>query len=103
MQSLDTIERKNPVAIAIANHEWARGNERRHLRIIPAIRVDGEHAVAMTLDGAIDHVIAQIGNASDRCGDFDPVIERPDPPTVGATPGAASNAETVRVDVRPGA
>jgi len=39
----------------------------------------------MAFDGAIDDVIAQIGNAGDGGGDFDAIIQCGHPPAIGAS------------------
>ena len=84
MQANDAVERKDSVLVRVANEQRTRREHRRQLWVIPAIRVQEKHAVAMAFDCAVHNVILQIGDAGDRRGDSDAVVERRNRPAIRA-------------------
>src|SRR5436305_2232499 len=102
MNAQNTIEWKDIIFIAVANEQRTGREESGDLRVIPAIRIHREHAIAMAFDRAIDDVIFEIGDSSDGTGRPNAVIERGDQPRVRATAASARHAETSFVHLRPG-
>jgi hypothetical protein len=99
-RAVDAIERKDSVAIGIANQQRPWRDQCREHRVIPAVGVHHKHAVAMPFDAAIDHMVLQIGNASHGYGDFDPFVRSGAPPTVSSTTAAAGYAKPGCIDFR---
>src|SRR5206468_7173923 len=101
VQSLNAVQREDRVRVGVHDEQRTRGGERGDLRVIPAPGVDGEHAVAVALDRAVYDVVVEVGNAGHGRGGLDAVVERDDPPRVGAAAGTASDAEAGLVHFGP--
>ncbi len=98
VQSGDAVDRENAVAVGVQNEQRPWRDECGDLRKVPAVGVNLEHAIAMPLDNAIDHMVLQVGDAGDRRGGLDTLVECGDPPTVRAAAAAAGDTDAVFVD-----
>ena len=97
----DTVERKDAIFVGVGDQQRPWGEQCRDLGVVPAERVDLEHAVAVALDAAVDNVIGQVRDAGHRDGDPDPVIECADPPAVGTTAGPSRDPDPLAIDLLP--
>src|SRR5262245_15013341 len=64
--------------------------------------VDEKHAIAMPFDGAVHDVILEVGDSCHRCGDFDPVVQGREHPTISAAAGTSCRAYSYLVHFRAG-
>ena len=98
MQASDTVDRENAVAVSVQDEQRTWSDERGDLREVPTVGVHLKHTVAVTLDDAVDHVVLQVGDAGDRSGGLDALVESRDPPTVRAAAASAGDADAGFVD-----
>ena len=89
------------VLVRVPDQQRARRDQRGHLREVPAVGVHEEHAVAVALDAAIHHLVAQIGDARDRRGHFHALVQRRHRPGVGAAARTARHADALLVHLWP--
>ena len=97
-----TVEGEDRVFVGVGEEERARGEQGGEFRVVPAIGIHHEHTVAVALDGAVDHVVVEIGDAGDGHGDLDAVVECGGVPRVGAATGATGHADLLGVDLGAG-
>ncbi len=96
---LHAVERKDPVGVAIADHQGPRRDQGSHQGVVPAESVDEVHAVAVPLDAAIDHMVLQVGDARHGYGGLDAVVNRRDPPAIRASAGSPGHTEPLGIDL----
>ena len=100
MHAEHAVEGEDRVFVGVGEEERPRGEERGEFRVVPAIGVHHEHAVAVAFHDAVDHMVVEIGDAGDGDGDLDAVVERGGIPRVSAATGAAGHADFGGVDLR---
>ena len=99
VQAHHAVEREDGVLVGVDDEQRARGHERGDLRVIPAVGVHHEHAVAVALDAAVHDVTLQVHDASGGTGHLDALVQRGNPPRVSAAAAAARHAEALAVHV----
>ena len=96
----NSFQRKNRVFVGVGNQQRSRSNEGGDFGIIPPVCVNHEHAVAMTFDAAVHHMIAQRRSSSDRNSTANAFIKCGDPPAVGTATGPTCDTNSGRIHLR---
>ena len=95
----DTVDGEDGVLVSVHDQKRTRSRERDHAREVPAMRVHEEHAVAMSLDAAVDDLVLHVGDTGGGCAGLDALVERGDPPRVGTATAAAGDTKLRFIDL----
>ena len=98
----NAINRENAVLVRVADQQRPRSHQRHEAVIVPAVGVHVEHAVAVTLDAAIDDVIVHRRHPCRRGRRLDALIQCRHPPRVGSSATASGHSKTCFVHLGPG-
>ena len=96
----DSIQRKNGILVRVADQQRTGCHKRGDSGEVPAICVHEIHAVAVSLDTAIDDMIPQTADSRHRYGTANAFIQRRQPPAVSSASRASRDTETTGVHFR---
>src|SRR5262245_11871400 len=94
------LDRENEIAVRRGYKTRARSDEGGNVDQVPAVGVNREHAIALTVYGAVDDLTGKRTGGADRCDARDTFISCGKPPACRATTGYAGDADTVGIHVR---